>query len=94
MRTVVKLNGVELEHKDGLIYTDNLNETLDSGIVVCESIDKLDITPLDRLHITFPEMNFDRTMVVSSYEEEVASYNPPKYNYAIQYASPTLLIIN
>ena len=92
MRTVVKLNGVELEHKDGLIYTDNLNETLDSGIVVCESIDKLDITPLDRLHITFPEMNFDRTMVVSSYEEEVASYNPPKYNYAIQYASPTLLM--
>ena len=92
MRTAVKLNGVELEHKDGLIYTDNLNETLDSGIVVCEAIDKLDITPLDRLHITFPEMNFDRTMVVSSYEEEVASYNPPKYNYVIQYASPTLLM--
>jgi len=91
MITVVKLNDTLLEHKDGLIYEDNLNETLDSGIVVCESIDRLDITPLDKLDIKFPNVNYERAMIISSFNEEVASYNPPKYNYAIQYVSPVLL---
>lgn len=91
MQTVVKLNDKTLEHKDGLIYVDNLNETLDSGIVVCESIDRLDITPLDKLDIKFPNVNYERAMIVSSFNEEVASYNPPKFNYAIQYVSPVLL---
>ena len=91
MQTVVKLNDKTLEHKDGLIYVDNLNETLDSGIVVCESIDRLDITPLDKFDIKFPNVNYERAMIVSSFNEEVASYNPPKYNYAIQYVSPVLL---
>ena len=91
MQTVVKLNDKTLEHKDGLIYEDNLNETLDSGIVVCEGVDGLDITPLDKLNIKFPNVNYERAMIVSSFNEEVASYNPPKFNYAIQYVSPVLL---
>ena len=91
MQTVVRLNNIELSHKDGLVYIDNLSETLDSGVIVCEGIDKLDITPLDSLYITFPNVNFQRKMVVASFEEEIASYNPRKYNYTIQYTSPTLL---
>ena len=91
MQTVVKLNDKTLEHKDGLIYEDNLNETLDSGIVVCEGVDGLDITPLDKLNIKFPNVNYERAMIVSSFNEEVASYTPPKFNYAIQYVSPVLL---
>ena len=91
MQTVVKLNDKTLEHKDGLIYEDNLNEILDSGIVVCEGVDGLDITPLDKLDIKFPNVNYERAMIVSSFNEEVASYNPPKFNYVIQYVSPVLL---
>lgn len=91
MQTVVKLNDKTLEHKDGLIYVDNLNETLDSGIVVCESINRLDIAPLDGIYITFPNALVEKKMVVSSFEEEIASYTPKKYNYTIQYVSPILL---
>ena len=91
MQTVVRLNEIEIPHKDGVVYIDNLSETLDSGVVVCEGVDKLDITPIDGLYIKFPNANLERKMVVASFEEEIASYNPRKYNYTIQYVSPTLL---
>lgn len=89
MAIVVKLNDVTIDHKDGLVYVDNLNETLDSGVVICEAIDKLNINPMDALEIKLHD-NSRHKFLVSEYVEEVASYNPPKYNYQIQYVSPVL----
>lgn len=89
MQTAVKLNDVTINHKDGLVYVDNLNETLDSGVVICEGVDKLNINPMDELEIKLHD-NLRYKFLVSEYIEEVASYNPPKYNYQIQYVSPVL----
>lgn len=89
MQTVVKLNNATINHKDGLVYVDNLNETLDSGVVICEGIDKLNINPMDELEIKLHN-GVRHKFLVSEYVEEVASYNPPKYNYQIQYVSPVL----
>lgn len=84
----IKLNDVDIQYKDGVIYVDNYNTTLDSGVIVCEAIERLNINPLDELTITFG--NNVRKYSVSDYTEEVASYNPKLYNYQIQYVSPTI----
>ena len=90
MLVVVKINSKNIEHKDGLIYVDNLNETLDSALIVIENTSKIAMQPLDNIDVTFPDSRVKR-FNISSYDEQIASYEPLKYNYQIQVTSPVIL---
>lgn len=86
----VGYNDTYYDIKDGLIRTDNLNNTLDSVIAVAEDVYRLDLQPFDELDVL---INGDsRKYVIIDIQETISTYEPLKYNYTFQLASPLILL--
>lgn len=80
----IVVNNQSVKFKDGVIITDNLNDTLDSAVVVIENSNKLNYYPFDDVDID------NRRYVISNISETIASYQPRTYNYTIQLTSPLI----
>lgn len=79
---------------DGAVFTENYNETLDSGTILIEQLnEKIDIEPYDRVRIFDDDGRMTiRYMCVDSYECTQTSLKPLIYSYSITLMSETKLL--
>lgn len=81
---------------DGAVFTENYNETLDSGTILLQQLSsKIDIEPYDV--VVIDDTNNDikinsRRMCVDTYTCTQTSLNPPIYKYEISLFSETKLL--
>ena len=79
---------------DGAVFTENYNETLDSGTILIEQLnEKIDIEPYDRVRIFDDDGRMTiRYMCVDSYECTQTSLKPLIYSYSITLMSETKIL--
>lgn len=84
-----KNNNAEYNIADGAVFTENYNETLDSGTIIIPQLnEKIDIEPYDVVVITGDNINSKR-LCVDTYTCTQVSLNPAIYNYQISLFSET-----
>lgn len=78
--------------RDGVNYTDNYNEELDSAVVVLEFQDKIAFEPFDIVELTLPSMTTTttKTMLIGDFVETQMTLDEPiKYQYTLNLISKT-----
>ena len=74
--------------KDGITYTDNYNEELDSATVVLVYQDKINFEPFDMVELTIPELG-TKTMLINDFVENEMNLDEGIYQYTINLMSKT-----
>ena len=72
MKLKCKINGIEYALVEGVTFSDEYNETLDSGSIIISDITQIqDLAPYDRVYIWDTTSAFKKYMLVDSYTEEM-----------------------
>lgn len=74
--------------RDGVVYTDNYNEQLDSATVVIEFQSKLDFEPFDMVELTLPQIG-TVTMLIDDFVENEVNLEQGLYQYTLNLMSKT-----
>jgi len=92
LRCVIR--NVEYEITEGAVFTENYNETLDSGTILIQQLSsEIDIEPYDIVEITDDNNRINaRIMCVDTFTKTQTSLNPPIYEYEIHLFSETKLL--
>lgn len=83
------INGVEYPLADGFLINDKLNEELDSGVITIPLINKLNLSPFDKVEIT-RDYSGTKHLLINTWNDTTTSFTPPKYNYSIALISETI----
>lgn len=93
---ITNVYGVENEYEisEGAVFTENYNETLDSGTILIQQLpSEIDIEPYDIVEIEDDDNKINaRRMCIDSYTKTQTSLNPPIFKYEIKLFSETKLL--
>lgn len=84
----VTINSTSFEYKDGFTFKENLNEELNTGMLVIPQVASFSIEPLDEVVISD---TWTKYFLVSEYRKNTVEFGS-KYTYEISLISPTLLL--
>ena len=91
-----KNNNAYYDVSDGAVFTENYNETLDSGTILLQQLSsEINIEPFDLVEISSYNNGLSmetRYLCVDTYNKSKTSLNPPIYKYEITLFSPTKLL--
>ena len=94
IRATLLHNNQSYDVADGAVFTENYNETLDSGTIIIQQLtNKMNIEPYDKVRIFSTDNRLiERVMCVDSYVCRQTSLNPPIYSYNITLMSETKIL--
>ena len=94
IRATLLHNNQSYDVADGAVFTENYNETLDSGTIIIQQLtNKMNIEPYDKIRIFSTDNRLiERVMCVDSYVCRQTSLNPPIYGYNITLMSETKIL--
>ena len=94
IRATLLHNNQSYDVADGAVFTENYNETLDSGTIIIQQLtNKMNIEPYDKVRIFSTDNRLiERVMCVDSYVCRQTSLNPPIYGYNITLMSETKIL--
>lgn len=78
----------DLTYKDGPVFEDNLNEQLDSGIVIINRSPKKNFEPFDIVDVYNSSFS-TKTMLIDNVVENQVCFEPDLYDYTINLMSKT-----
>ena len=87
--TKLYINNKEHPLADGVIVNDKLSEELDSSIVTIPLVDKLDLSPFDKVKID-GDIIGTKHFLINTWTDETASFTPLKYTYNTALISETI----
>ena len=88
MNLKCKINNVEYKIVDGATFSEEYNETLDSGEIIISQVGKIDIKPFDDVYIT-GRNGFYKHLLIDSFIEERLNLTENLYKYKISLFSET-----
>ena len=89
MKLKCKINNEEFDLVQGATFSEEYNETLDSGSIIIDRVNKLDIEPFDYVIIYDTESNWKKTMLIGGYNAQPISLKSKKFTYTIDLVSET-----